>query len=286
MVTAKNLKEKFQNNISIRVLGNIAITGMVFIFLTGCRSGKIITSEADQGNTISNSEMIHVLEQKSTRIQTLKIKRADLEFVMNGVQNTAKGNIAIYRDSIIAISIIPALGFEALRILCTKDSVIMINRMEKSYYASSIEHYRGKFNIPVGFTEIQAIFSNELFYYKKNIKNRIFEKQFAKKDENSLFIVNSYRDGRKLTNQEFGIDDDGILLKNMAIADYETRMRIYLEYTDFISIESFVFPQKISMDISERKNTIQLRINSGQIVINESVNVDFAVPSNYTKEEF
>ena len=161
----------------------------------------------------------------------------------------------------------------------------MINRTEKSYYASSLKHYREKFNIPLGFNEIQAIFSNELFYYKGNYDDRIFEKQFRKNTGDNLFIVDAYRDGRRLTNQAFSIDEKGVLLRNMAISDYESRMRIFLEYEDYAVVDTLVFPNEISMDISESKNEIKLRIHSGQIVFNETVNVEFAVPANYTKEE-
>jgi len=279
------LKEKFPNNIIVSFIKNIAIAGVVFLFLTGCRSNRAITSEADPENSLSNHEMILLLEQKSEKIETLKIRRADLEIVLNGMQNTAKGNLAIYRDSIIAVSIIPALGFEALRILCTRDSVIVINRMEKSYYASSFEHYKKKYNIPVGFNEIQAIFSNEMFYYKGDYDDREFEKQFRKKNDKNLFIVDAFHDGRRLTNQLFGLDDGGLLLENMFITDFETRMRLFLEYEDFAHGEPIVFPQKISMDISGGQNKIQLKIHSNQIIFNEAINVEFAVPSHYIKEE-
>lgn len=279
------MKEKFPNNIIVSFIKNIAIAGVVFLFLTGCRSNRAITSEADPENSLSNHEMILLLEQKSEKIETLKIRRADLEIVLNGMQNTAKGNLAIYRDSIIAVSIIPALGFEALRILCTRDSVIVINRMEKSYYASSFEHYKKKYNIPVGFNEIQAIFSNEMFYYKGDYDDREFEKQFRKKNDKNLFIVDAFHDGRRLTNQLFGLDDGGLLLENMFITDFETRMRLFLEYEDFAHGEPIVFPQKISMDISGGQNKIQLKIHSNQIIFNEAINVEFAVPSHYIKEE-
>lgn len=284
--TAKNLKEKYRNNVIVQVLRNIAIAGLLFLLLTGCRTNRAITKESVQRISLSNQKMISQLEQKSKNFQTLKVKRADVNIVMNGLQNATRGNIAIYRDSLIVISAIPALGFEALRILCTKDSVIVINRLDKTYYASSFQYYKKRYNIPVGFIELQAIFLNELFYYKGDYKDRIFEKMFQKSNNKNLFIVDAYRDGKKLTNQEFSIDEEGYLLENVSVLDYENRMRINLKYGDFTDVGPIIFPQVISLDILERSNKIQLNIKSGQISFDESINVEFAIPSNYLEEEF
>ena len=62
------MKEKFQNNNIVSFIKIVAIAGVVFLFLTGCRSKKAIIIEAGPGSSISNHESILVLEQKSKKI--------------------------------------------------------------------------------------------------------------------------------------------------------------------------------------------------------------------------
>ena len=55
------------------------------------------------------------------------------EFVSAKENQSIKGIIKIKKDSLIWISIVPALGIEAIRISLSTDSVKMINRINSTY---------------------------------------------------------------------------------------------------------------------------------------------------------
>jgi hypothetical protein len=253
------------------------------MLLGGCRSGKIVTEPEKPAEEDSNMRLISMLEQRTHRFSTIKIKRAEVELYINGVQETIRGNIAIYRDSMIAVSVIPALGYEFLRIMCTRDSVIIINRPEKSYYASSFEYYRKKYGIPVDFHDLQALLANEVFYYKDDYGDRVFERQLRTRNDNNLFIVDSFRDGSRITNQGIEIDREGRRLENVFIVDYDTKMRLNIDYQEFTGDDDLFFPKRLKIDLFESNNTIKMEITYGQIVFNDSLNVEFSVPEHYTR---
>lgn len=279
------MKERYRNNLTVRQLFNILILGLALMPLAGCRSGRVITTEAAQEKGLSNKKLIFLLEQGTKSFNTLKFRKADVEITMNNARNNVKSNIAIFRDSMIAVSIMPVLGYEAIRILCLKDSVIVINRKEKSYYASSYEYFRRKFKIPVGFSELQAILSNELFYYKPDYEDRTYKKQFVKNEKTDQFLIDSYKNENRSTSQGFGIDREKILIENVNIVDYDKRMRINLDYDDFSKENGWLFPMKISVDISESSNNINMVIKFDEIVFDEALNIEFIAPQNYTRED-
>jgi hypothetical protein len=255
----------------------------VLMLLNGCRSGRVVTEPEKPAAEDSNLRLISMLEQRTHRFSTMKIRRADVDLSLNGVQETIRGNIAIYRDSLIVISVIPALGYEFLRIMCTSDSVIIINRPEKSYFASSFEYYKKKYGIPIDFADLQALIANEVFYYKDDYGDRIYERQLRTRDDNNLFIVDAFRDGKRITNQGIEIDQEGRRLENIFIVDYDTKMRLNLDYQEFTGDGDLLFPKRLKIDLIESNNTIKMEITYGQIVFNDSLNVEFSVPEHYTR---
>lgn len=272
------------NKNSIKYYRRIVITGMaVMLIIAGCRSYKTVADEEKPSVKENNMRLITMLEQRKHRFNTMKIRRAEVDLYMNGVRERIKGNIAIYRDSMIVISVIPALGYELMRILCTKDSVIVINRYEKSYYASSFEHYRRKYKIPIDFSDLQALLANEVFYYKDDLVDRVYEKQLSTRNNNNLFIVDAFREGNRITNQGIEIDQEGRRLENVFIIDYDTKMKLFLDYEEFTGNEELLFPKRLKIDLIESNNTIIMDIHYGQIVFNDSINIEFSVPEHYTR---
>lgn len=259
---------------------------LVLLASQGCRTGRNLQVPEKPEREDRNLSLIRMLEAKTHDFRTLKIKRVDMDLVINGIQENIRGNLAMYRDSLIVVSVIPALGYEMIRILCSPDSVIIINRPQKNYYAASFEYYRKKYSIPVDFRDLQALLANEVFYYKDNLGDRIYEKQLTTRHENNLFIVDAFREGKRITNQGIEIDPTGEKLENVFIVDYDSRMKLNLNYEDFTGDGPLLFPQKLKIDLVESNNTIKMEINYGQIIFNDSLNVEFAVPEQYTRGSF
>jgi hypothetical protein len=179
--------------------------------------------------------------------------------------------------------VIPALGYEAMRLLCTTDSVIVINRPGKTYYAASFDHYRRKYNIPIDFNDLQSVLTNEVFYYKGEYADQTHEKLLDTKEHDNLFVIDSFREGRRITNQGIQIDKEGRKLENVFIIDYDTKMQLNLDYEDFSGQEEILFPKRIRLDLVESNNTIKADISYGQVIFNDTIKVEFAVPTQYTR---
>ncbi|MFC2080664.1 DUF4292 domain-containing protein [Bacteroidota bacterium] len=263
----------------------IIIIGVMVLLFAACRPQKQISIDEKPETDNAELSIISMLEQKTHKFRTAKFRKVEINFLMNGVREKVRGNIAIYRDSMMAISIIPALGYEMLRILCTKDSVIIINRPDKSYSATSFDYYRRKYDIPVEFADLQAILANEVFYYKDNYGDRIYERQLNTRNENTLYMVDAFRDGQRITNQGIEIDKGGRKLENVFITDYDRKMRMNIDYEDFNGNENIIFPQKLTMDLIENNNSIKMEIYYGQVVFDDSIAVEFSAPTQYTRSD-
>ena len=156
--------KKFQKQGSVKRLSKYLFGICLILLLFSCRSQKTVTRVSDPTKMITESSGAEVIFTTGHSFETMKVKRMNVDFVVNGIKDNFNGNMAVSRDSLIAISIIPFLGFEAVRILCTEDSIIVINRTDRTYHASSLDYYLKKYNIPVGFDDLQALLVNEVFF--------------------------------------------------------------------------------------------------------------------------
>jgi len=77
----------------------------------------------------------------------------------------ATANIVWIRDSIIWMNV-KKFGLEALRALVTKDSVFVLNRLEKTYTARSLESLQRQYSLPAGFDLLQSLLLASPWYFK------------------------------------------------------------------------------------------------------------------------
>src|SRR5210317_1349834 len=60
--------------------------------------------------------------------------RTKVRYAEGDKQVNGNANVRIKKDSLIWISISPSIGIEATRMMISKDTAIIINRMDKEYY--------------------------------------------------------------------------------------------------------------------------------------------------------
>lgn len=91
---------------------------------------------------------------------------ADYEWMtakMSGALNAESGEVPfsgmlrMQRDSVIWISATALLGMEAMRALITNDSIVVINRLEKTYLAEPAATFRETLPTPLTLQECQSM---------------------------------------------------------------------------------------------------------------------------------
>ena len=248
-----------------------------------CKTIKPIVTETIKRETTLPDEL-SVMESRSKKdFTTLKLKRIEGNLIINGLSDNVKGNMAVYRDSLIVMSVIPALGYELIRILCTPDSVIVINRHEKNYIATSFDRYCEKYGIPLNFFDIQAIIYNEVFYYSDKIEERTYNNSINMDGDNPMYIIESLLKGKRISRQTLSFDAGNFNMQGISVLDYERRLRMDLTYSDFVYYGNINFPRKVELDMFENVNTIEINLKYGQVTFNEELKVEFDTPDNYSR---
>ncbi|MBL7827839.1 MAG: DUF4292 domain-containing protein [Saprospiraceae bacterium] len=130
--------------------------------------GVFLMSAQDSGCNRRNSDSIAsaAKEAKSVQFLVKKLQNRNLQAVNhlnaqakvyvegNGQSISANANIIWIRDSILWMNV-KKFGLEAVRVLVTKDSVITLNRLEKTWSARSMAALQNDYSLPEGFALLQ-----------------------------------------------------------------------------------------------------------------------------------
>jgi hypothetical protein len=250
--------------------------------MLSCKSTKVIVNKNDYlGKTDRVSTEDIILERHP--FKTLKVKRMNIDFEVNGKSQRFRANMALARDSMIVLSIIPMMGYEAMRIICTTDSLYVINRSDRTFHKSSMESFLSKYNVHAKYHELQAILANEAFIYRSSINETGMTRKMNMVDGKILYSIKWLLEGKRYTNQTFTVEEKNHHLQRIMVEDYLEHINMSISYAEYRSYGHWDFPEKIYVNVKERKNYIKLQIQYGQVIIDESIRVSLNIPESYSR---
>jgi hypothetical protein len=255
----------------------------MILMLLSCRTQKPVIEVNETAREWSANAGPDAVFKTRHSFRTMKIKKMNIDFMINGMENSFKGNMAIHRDSLIVISIIPMFGYEAVRIMCTKDSAIVINRTEKTYHASSLEYFMKKYHVPAGFEGLQAVLTNEAFLYKSSYPDIENRKEVREENGRLLYLIESLLGSITLSSQKITSDTTRRNINDMSVYDYQKNMGLSVWYSEFSAYGDTYFPEQMKVELRDTRNIVSIDIGYGLIIFDDPVNAEFSVPDNYVR---
>jgi hypothetical protein len=258
---------------------------LLSVFLVSCKSTRSIIKEPIK--EYGADYIFEKLKENELKFNWFSAK-FNLDLIIDNKKNSLSGQIRLQRDSVIWVSLSPALGIEMARLIITTDSVKFINRINKTYFVGD-EHIVNDFlDSNVDFDVLQSILlGNDLTYYEDG-------KFRATYDSKEYHLVTAGR--QKLKKYvKTQADEERIFIQNILLSPETfkiTQMKIKelkkenkkldATYSDFNYIDSQLFPHKIFYDLMADKN-IQVDLKYSKIVINKPQLFPFKISSKYTR---
>ncbi len=239
----------------------------------------------------SDKEVIKQYVNNTFNFETVSGKAA-LTLLENDKKKSFKITYRIKKDSVIWISITPLLGLEAARIMITRDSVFMLDRLHKTYYKNNIENINEVLKIDVNFILLQNILlANPISIEPENKKDKIYIRRNRK--EQLYFVSNAKRrkyrkainkdkDKYKETIETIWIYPDNYKMAKFNLNDFEENKSFEAQYTEYQTIDEQIFPKIIQIDIKNDHN-FQLTIDYLKVNINNPLKFSFHIPSKYER---
>ena len=140
------------------------------IVLSSCASGKHVSSDgATNGNALTSvqreTRKIGFLQKVTDNAVYAKDISSKIDFTLTDGNDemTVSGMLRMRRDEVIRIQLTPMNIMEVGRIEFTKDSVLIMDRINKEYVVAGYDEVGFLKNNGLDFYTLQSLFRNELF---------------------------------------------------------------------------------------------------------------------------
>jgi hypothetical protein len=179
--------------------------------------------------------------------------------------------VRMYKDSAIWISANAILGIEALRALITKDSVKIIDKLNKTYTARSVDYLQEVTALPLNLPTIQNLLLGNPVFLDSNVISYY-------RAENAIALVSLGQWFKNLLT----IGESDKLLQHSKLDDINlARSRTAdLTYSDYENKKGFPFATKRRILVSEKKK-LDIKLDFKQYERNGEVSFPFSIPKNY-----
>lgn len=198
------------------------------------------------------------------------------------------GQVRIRKDSVIWVSISPAMGIEMVRLIITNDSVKFINRWEKTYFKGDYLVVNDFLKTNLNFDILQAfILGNDFQFYEST--------SFRAAQDGGLYRLSTT--GRWKMKKEFEISDTGplVLIQNIwldpdnfkilrvDVKEYQKESRKFeAYYDDFTGIGGQLVPSAINVNVTS-ESLQEIHIRYSKISLNEPFSFPFTIPEKYQR---
>lgn len=247
--------------------------------------GLIVINACKKIPTVSPGEDVSAEE--------LDISKVDIDFdylttsskikFSNDEKNlSANASIRIKKDSIIWISVSPGFGVEAARGKATKDSLIIINRLDREYLAYDFKKLSEEFNFDITYDLLQAaLLGNMPIDLRQEDKVRKESAYFVVMQETGNVTISNY-----INPQIMKVEKVDMREKNKVSGRDNT---LYLQYDDFKVLDDQVIPfiNLVSLNYRNGKDPQYTEINiehKKASFSQEALKFPFNIPDKYEQK--
>ena len=259
----------------IKIL-SLLLIGSLF-FITSCKTTKKATTKSYEAKEAK--ELFSLVADNSLEYQTFSGKmKASVRLGKNNVDINAY--LRIIKDEKLQLSLqMPILG-EMFKLAISKDSLILIDRMNKQFVAESMQDIKQTSSFDFNLNNLQALFTNQLFLAgKPAVTTADFQ----------LFTINQEKEQAFLTakdkyiNYTFTVDYTDHI-KNSMMTGNSGKTTMNWSYDNFSPLENKrLFPMQMGMNLNSSTNKLSLNLAFSKIDLDKDIEIDFNIPKKYNR---
>jgi len=240
------------------------------------------------------------LREQGAEYLVTKLKKHELKFqqfsarfnVSYSVENkntSVSGSLRIYHDSIIWISITPALGIEAVRFMLTPDSIKYINRLNNTYLTQDFAFVNQLLNKTLDYDMAQSfLLGNDFSLYDSNSFKASVENQQYKLNTINRRKLRSYvrksEDDISIPIQSIWLDPVTFKISKVLLKEAERDSRRFLAtYEEFEDIDGILIPSELDFKVETVDKKIRILISYSKMQINQEQTYPFRIPESYSE---
>ena len=240
---------------------------LFLIVISACSRKAVVTDP----NFVDDNKLVFSIPEFDYLNTKTRIQYKDDE---RNVSTSA--NIRIKKDSIIWMSLTPFLGIEVARALITKDSLVLMNRLNREYMVYNFENLSEKFQFDINYHLIQSLILGNMPLEYQEPNEIVSSRQFyIIKQQSGPYFIENY------------INRELMKLQKVEVSEEPKRNKMVMEFDNHQEVKVFTIPfnSLISLDYehgTEVKNT-KINIKHGSAELASALKFPFEIPSRYER---
>ena len=230
--------------------------------------------------------LLQQLDLNEFQFEHLSLK-AGVQLYQDGKKTPFKANIRIRKDSLIWVSITPALGIEVARVMITRDSVKVMNRIDRNYFIGDYEYINKRFNLELEFSTIQAILLGNAidFEHDEKVTLSIDKEQYYLGNLKKRKVKNAEENPGRIEKQKeeivsLWVDQSTFKVSNFIFSDLAANRFLTGEYDKFIAVETQSLPSILNFDFQSEKPA-KVNLQYSKVSLEGPLKFSFNISSKY-----
>ncbi len=258
---------------------------LIASILVGCKTQQ--RKQRPDQHRIAPRISVCDLAQKSYEAQpyftTMNISKMSMSINYGQMTFTVKSSIRIATDSLLSISIQPALGIEMFRAEFTPSGFKVYDKMNRRYSENSYEYIKLSWGLDVDYKAIEALFSHRIFIPQSTDPNEICKDFRIEYLADTTAIVSNTPIGKY--TQQFDIDMNNYRL-TMSGLRYEDQLVMAITYGALKSFDKTLFPETVYLQTTMTETNVSATLNIEKVKFNEPLYTSPINTSRYKKVGF
>ncbi len=257
----------------------------IFIFLLlfsiSCRTiaPVVVVEDSYTGNQIFEQ-----LLGNEPDIETYSVRRMQISLKENEDEISFRGSVRIKKDSLILFTINAFAGIEAARVLMTRDSIKIIDRINNQYFLGNYEDRNRYLPFNVQFDMMQNLFfatpldiMNEYNLFENGDKVYFFNNEIISL-QNHRDISTDDHSGNNSIRFDF---DKNFLMRESLFHSTDTEAFARFNFNSYNKYNGYYFPEDIDVYLISHKVPVSANIKLSRIEINNELSFPFNIPARY-----
>lgn len=273
----------------------------------GCKTKRVL--EKSPLVPLSDNALLDLVQAHTFGFKTLNGKMS-VKAESPDRNGSFKINLRMASDSIIWMSITPALGIEAARVVLRPDSLAFIDKMNNTFYRGSFNLLDSMINYYAEFSLAENILTGNPIQidpeekYESSVDglNYVLSTKAKRKLRKSIEVVEDLSGApalgvvkeRKYRKAKEKYDDEDLILKRYFIRPGDFKVvrsqiddvmygrSLRVDYADFTETEGQLLPTKITIRASSPDQSAKFELTYSRIRLDEQQTYPFKIPSKYT----
>lgn len=242
---------------------------------SGCKRSGTETTGSDKAATEAKSSNYLLKKLRGRDVSKVKHLNAQAKIFVegNGQSISANANLIWIKDSVMWLNV-KKFGIEVARVLITPDSIITLNRLEKTCTLQSLAALQRQYNLPAGFGLLQqTLLASAWVSEGMKLEADLAEGQHRLRgNDGQLGADYRLQEGNFLLTQESFVQQKEARLVSLGFENYKKVP------------EAQWFPYLRRIEATSPENgTMRLEIEFSDVEINVPKNYRFEIPSHYER---